>query len=100
MKYTHRYQLFFDEKPSILRPKNNLYWVEIEFDSVQQKGQLRIPDCGGMMDMLPKSSQQEAWIKSILTGLNTKQIWVTIWDLLDESTYKAALTKIKNKRVK
>jgi len=70
-----------------LRPDNNLYWIKITFDRNSQNGTLTIPDPGGMMDMVPQSFKQEAWVTDTVKDLNVKQTWATVWNILDEETY-------------
>lgn len=91
------YKQFFDEEPRTLRPKDNLYYLEIEFDFTINRGKLTIQDCGGMMDMLACSPKQEKWAEEIMKPLIYKRIWVTVWEFYGDDTYNKILQEIEAK---
>lgn len=95
-----RYLKYFNEKSSILRPEDNRYSFDLTFDLEKQQGTLRIPDPGGMMDMLAMSPQQEAWVVKILEGQNVNRTWTTFWELLDLETYQTVITLLNKNDAK
>lgn len=94
MKETRYFKQFFEEEPSYLRPEDNLYFIDLTFDFESLTGEIIIPNPGGQMDMVPMSYQQEKWVKNVLENLNHKQIWGTMWTLLDKSGYDAIVDEL------
>lgn len=91
MKEIRKYRQYFKEEPSILRPGNNLYWLTLEFDFDSKHGQLTIPDCGGQVDMVPKSGQQQDWVIDLMDELEHKRVWATVWEFSKQEVYEAIL---------
>lgn len=91
MKELRKYGQYFEEEPSVLRPENNLYWLKLEFDFDSRHGQLTIADCGGQMDMVPKSERQQDWVIDLMDKLEHKRVWATVWKFSKQEVYEGIL---------
>jgi hypothetical protein len=58
------------------------FWVEVG----PQGMYVSVPDCGGMMDSLPRVPEQLAWAESAFAELPAlRQVWSTTWQLPAEA---------------
>jgi hypothetical protein len=46
---------------------------------------IRVPDCGGMADMVPKDAEQLAWAEGAFGALpGLQRVWATTWSIEDD----------------
>jgi len=86
---TRSYWLKFDEPIGDYdeRYYNLLGNFWLSFDYGTNKGNVEIPNCGGMADTEPKSRLQLDWISEKLKTLHAGPRWYTSWELLDKEAY-------------
>lgn len=90
------YLMRFDEPVNVY---NERYAGEFPcmllYDHAAQRGSLRIPDCGGMVDSEPASTLQQQWMRRSVAGMAVQETWTTEWEYRGPDIHAALIALLE-----